>query len=251
VQKETVMVTIPRLIVLVLTPILFIGLAILPYAVFIHPINGVRSRTVEGSIYMPTAIAGLMFLLFSIYLFFRLANYFTLLWFNEKKRELTVVMPFLLLKKNIHFDKVVGFHFSSYDFRGQEIKVIVIKSADASIYKIGDFETSNFRQIEKYLLGNFDLMRSDFETKFTDGEKMAFLKGANKRFDLRQSKYARIIFLILIVLVAYIIYAEYSDIGVPERKLSNGILYGVWVLFFYFCYKFLKAYRTVKELTKK
>lgn len=94
-------------------------------------------------------------------------------------------------------------------------------------------------------------MRTDFETIFTDGEKMAFLKGANKKFDLRQSKDARIIFLILIVLVAYIIYAEYSDIGVPKRKLSNGILYGVWVLFFYFCYKFLKAYRTVKELTKK
>ena len=249
-QNETVMITIPRFIVLVLTPILFIGLAILPYAVFVHSIDGVRTRTADGNIYMPAAIAGMMFLLLFVYLGYRMANYFTLFWFNEKKRELTVVMPFLFRKKNIKFDQVIGFHFSSFNFRGQDIKVIVIKSADGSIYKIGDFEISNFRQIEKYLLDNFDLMRTDFETKFTPEEKMTFLKGANKKFDLRQSKDSRFIFLILIVLVAYIIYSEYAGFGIPERKLSNGVLYGVWVLFFYFCYKFLRANRNVKELTK-
>lgn len=250
-QNDTVMITIPRFIVLVLTPILFIGLAILPYAVFVHPIDGVRTRTAEGNIYMPTAIAGLMFLLLFLYLGYRMANYFTLFWFNEQKRELTIVRPFLFRKKNIQFDQVVGFHFSSYDFRGQDIKEIVIKSADGSIYKIGDFEISNFRQIEKYLLDNFVLMRTDFEIKFTPEERMAFLKGSNKKFDLRQSKHARVIFLILIVLLSYIIYAEYAALGIPEKKLSNGMLYGVWVLFFYFCYKFLRTYRAVKKLTKE
>lgn len=229
---------------------MYCGLGLLPFAVYVHSIDGINSRTANGEIVMPTAIVGSIILAGLIILTYKIATYFTLFFIDKDKKAITIIKPFLLLRKHLNYEDVIGFHFSEYLIRGQKIKILILKSVDNKIYRISDFEISNFRQIEKYLLDNFNLMRTDFVTKFTLEEKIDYLENTNRAFDLEQALEAKFTFIMLIGLVVFCICLQYANFGLTDRKFSVGIMIGVWALLFYFIYKLAMTFKTIKNCSQ-
>ena len=241
------LITIPRLIVIALVLFVFVGLGQLPFAVYVHPLEGINSRSNNGEIVLPTAIVGTLILIGLFFLTYKIGTYFQLLFIDQNNRKLSFIKPFLFKKQVLTFDEIVGFHFSHYSIRGDKVKLIIIKTTDNKLYKFSDFEISNFRAFENYFLDNFVLIRTDFVTKFSEEEKTLFITNTNRKFNLEQAREFRFVLFMLVTLVLFMLFLNLSNFGTPDRKFSTKILIGLYILLFYFIYRLYKQFETIKN----
>lgn len=176
------------LVPLIISIITLIG--ILPYSFFIKNIGDIRVYKDDGNIFYPSMVISILMLLLIIFIFYRIITRTLIISIDENKKLITFCYPFRYLKRHYRFEEVLSFSFSFWRTRTCDFKQLNFKTED-HIYKITDFEISNFRVLEQSAIKNFKLSSGNNFEYLTEMQKSDELNNSIK-FDIKQAKSYRI-----------------------------------------------------------
>lgn len=111
---------------------------------------------------------------------------------NQGSQTITFIYLFRFQRKSYHFRDITGFRFKYINGR-MEYKAIQFQSADGRKFIVTDFETANFRELEKFCLEHFDLKAGKQFRALSEEEKQQEIK-KSKEFDISQAKTIRFYF---------------------------------------------------------
>lgn len=222
---------------------LFATFGMMPFAFYIRSLDGISKRVVDGKINIPLAVIANLFLIGLLVGLYFISRYFLLVYINTNKQQIAFLKPLLFQYKQYSFEEIIGFHYSFYYNRGTPYRILNIKIKNGKSYKFSDFEISNFRTFENILYNNFDMIRTETSTKFTEEEKHLFVTNTKRKIELKQAKEIRVAFSMIAILCSLILTSESIDLG--AKKLPNTALILFAYLLIYSIYKITKAIRFI------
>ena len=230
-------------------PIIFITislLTVLPYFAFSKLIEGHdRSYFTEPSIFLLFIFLGLLWGGILIYLYYDVITKTLVVTINNTEKIIYFNYPFKFQRRKYFYEEVIGFRFSSIYTRICDFKTLIIKTKNNRQYTISEFQISNFKAFELFLLEHFNLTKGIGFENLTDKEKEDELI-RNREFEIEQAKSYRLTCYFQIVLIAVVLYLNMT-IAIPDRKFGL-IAYGFCIGFFIFLLvKIVKANRTIKN----
>ena len=207
-----------RIITILVIVLMLLGISIIPFAFFVTPIGNINTRNSQGEVVWQTAIAAFFFLFVLVYFIYKIIFRTLIIKFNDENKTIEFHYPFRFLKINYTFEQIEAIRFSVVYSKICDFKCLILKTNDDKIYKVTDFEISNFTEIEKTALLNFKLTKGDNFKSLNKQEKEAEIE-KNKIFDTRQAiEYRFSCYLFLGLIIAAIFIDRY--IAVSERKLG-------------------------------
>lgn len=231
-----------RLILIPLILLMIIGIGVVPYSFFIKNIGGIRVYNDDGTIFYPSLFFSLSILLVIGFFIYRIITRTLIISIDESTQTITFFYPFKNSKKQYRFEEISSFSFSFWWTKICNFKRLNFKTSD-KIYKITDFEISNFRELEKVAIENFTLSEGNSFGYLTETQKLDELNN-NIKFDISQAKSYRVSAYMFCVLAVLILL---SETFIPSgRKIGlGGDLICVCVLIFSIS-KIIQANNTIK-----
>jgi len=132
----------------------------------------------------------LLILLLITFLIYRIVTRTLIISIDDNHQLITFLYPLKFSKRQYRFEDISAISFSFWHTRICNFKRLNFK-ADNSVYKITDFEVSNFRQLEKSAVKNFTLSEGNDFRCLTETQKSDELNNSIK-FDINQAKSYRI-----------------------------------------------------------
>jgi hypothetical protein len=238
----------PRFIIFPLFAGFYASLGVIPFAIFIRPIDGINSRQPDGSLVWPTAIYGTILLALLFVVSYKYVFKLLFVSINTNKEVIAFTYPLQLRRKSYRFDEIRGFYFSHFYTRGGYVKVMVFLAGEGITYRFSDFEISNFRKIEEVALQNFALLHSEALVPFSSQEKAEYLNTINKKFDLEQSREVRFTFYLVAGLILFILLIDWF-MPDPDRAFSLILLLALYFVLVYSVYRIWLACRRINMLS--
>lgn len=231
-----------RFILIPLILLMIVGIGIVPYSFFIKNIGDIRVYNGDGNIFYPSLFFSASILLLIGFFIFRIITRTLIISIDESCRIITFFYPFKNSKKQYTFEEISSFSFSFWWTKICDFKRINFKTNDR-IYKITDFEISNFRELEKAVIENFTLSEGNSFGFLTEPQKLDELNNSIK-FDISQAKSYRISAYMFCVLAVFILLSEIFITS--DRKIGLGGDFIFICILFFSIYKIIQANKIIK-----
>jgi len=240
-----------RLRLIVIPVILFVILAcgIVPFTFAQRFIKDKTFATEQDNTFWIILLVSLVFIAIQFYFLYIIITKTLLITISQKLRSITFYYPLLFKKQIFSFEEIVGFRFSSVYSKTNKYKSIIFKTKSSKTFSITDFETSNFRQIEKFSIDNFILRKGKtFETLSTEERENELNR--NSKFDIQQAKDYRFTCYLLIGLIISVYFID-KYLAIPSRRVG-WLEFGLCIIILLFSIdKIRQANKTIKTYSQQ
>ena len=222
------------------------GLTVTPYFTYSKMIEGhERSYFMEPSIFLLYIFIGILWGGVLAYLYYDIVTKTLIVTINKNEKSIFFSYPFKFQKQKYFFDEVIGFRFSSIYTRLCNFKTLIIKTKNDKQYTISEFQVSNFKSFETFLIENLNLTKGGAFESLSEKEKKEELQ-KNTKFEIEQAKSYKLTCYIHIGVIFFVLFIN-KYIAIPDRKFG-WIAYGLCLGFIIFLLiKIINANKTIKN----
>lgn len=152
--------------------IIIILLTVAPYFAFSKLIQEYEHNYYkEPSIFLLFIFIGILWIGALIYLNYKLITETLVVTINDKEKVICFNYPFKFQRKKYPFNEVIGFKFSSFYTGICDFKNLIIKTNNNTQYNLSEFQITNFKVFEVFLLEHFKLTKGNSFEDLSEEEK--------------------------------------------------------------------------------